>query len=91
MDIGFSSISVHDVMKDSTQHETIISFNVDQRRFKLILILKKSSYDVNENHLHRFKIFDLITNTVEHDMDINFKPLIGRLLSGLYTFGYADA
>lgn len=85
LDIGFCTVSVHDVIRDSTTHEIIKSFNVDQRRNKLIIILKRTA-EMPENKTYRFKIYCLEKNEELYMADLEYKPLIGRLLSGLYTF-----
>lgn len=58
LEIGFSTISIKDIVKDSTLNETILTFNVDEVRNKLILIVKKNDLE-NHQNVTRFKIFCL--------------------------------
>jgi len=60
-------------------HEKIISFNVDQGQNKLIIL-------TNFEDEKRFKIYDMTKKLIEIESVLEFKPLIGRLESGLYTF-----
>lgn len=44
------------------------------------------SIDGKQLTLHKFKVFDISTKSIFIESYIEYKPLIGRLTSGLYTF-----
>ena len=73
-------------MIHGTSHDIIHSFNVDKHRKKLIIVLSNKAPSASQNFVHHFKIYCLVEKEIIFQSDIFYKPLIGRLLSELYTF-----
>lgn len=78
-EIFFSYSNFSTAFEIDSFSEKIVSFNVDQSQNKLIILSKEGTEK-------KFRIYDMTTKHIEIESILKFKPLIGRLESGLYTF-----
>lgn len=70
---------------DSDVKDTILAFDIDQETRK-IMIVCESQGAIDSQPYYTFKIYDIQTAEVEFTIAIKSEELIGRLMSGLYTY-----
>lgn len=70
---------------DSDVKDEIKAFNVDSIKQKIMIVCESTTL-TETAPVYTFKIFDLIKQDMQFSIIIKDKELIGRLLSGLYTF-----
>ena len=61
-----------------------MAFNTDNIRQKILVVCK--SFTLPNDPIYIFKIYDMVKMHEEFEITLKNEELIGRLLSGLYTF-----
>lgn len=85
LNINYSGFELKTVYVDSDVKDTIKAFNVDYIKQKIMIVCQSVTMPANVP-FYVFKIYDLVRQDIEFAIEIRDKELIGRLLSGLYTF-----
>jgi hypothetical protein len=88
VDVIFSTFDLIILYNDINTKEKLKIFNIDIEENKMFLLYKTnvSQGSASLKNIFSFKFFDLNENKMTYELDISNMELIGRLLSGLYTF-----
>ena len=81
----YSNYDLTTVYVDSDVKDKIKAFNIDNIRQKIMIVCESETLTANMP-VYTFKIFDLAKGVIEFAIELLDEELIGRLLSGLYTF-----
>ena len=71
---------------DSDIKDDIKTFNIDSIRKKIMIVCMSQKLEDSMQSTYTFKIYNMNTQTIEAEIKLKNQELIGRLLSGLYTF-----
>jgi hypothetical protein len=86
----FTTFDLIELYNDINTKEKLKTFNIDYEENKMFLLYKTNvspgSGSASLKNIFSFKFFDLKENKMTYELDISNMELIGRLLSGLYTF-----
>ena len=85
LNINFCSYEITTVYVDSDVKDTILAFDVDGETQKIMIICEAKGATDNLP-FYTFKIYDIETADVDFTITIKDEEVIGRLISGLYTF-----
>lgn len=83
--LGYSDYEMITVYTDSDVKDYIKAFTIDAKREKIIIICETENTQSGEMD-YSFKIFDMAKQEMDLSVPITDDVLVGRLLSGLYTF-----
>lgn len=82
--LSYCNYQIKTVYIDSDVKDKIMAFNTDNIKQKILVVCQ--SYSLPNDPVYTFKIFDMVKMQEEFTIALKNEELIGRLLSGLYTF-----
>jgi hypothetical protein len=85
LNINYCSYEILTIYVDSDVKDTILAFDVDQDTQKIMIVCE--SFGATDNQpFYTFKIYNILRADIDFSMVIKNEEVVGRLISGLYTF-----
>lgn len=85
-EISTSNFQIKTIFIESALTDTLLSFNYDKNREKVIMFLSTMSNTNKSKLTYKLKVYDCKTDRIQFETLITQPTLIGRLQSSLYTF-----
>jgi len=85
-DISTSSFTISTVFIESALTDSLLTFNFDKNKDKIIMFLSSMSNTNSSKLTYKLKVYDCHANRIQYETTITNQVLIGRLHSGMYTF-----